>query len=632
MNKRITMKSIGKFMPFAGPFATRTLTARAAALAVGVTASAALLLSQAPAAGQTKQATPNQAKQAAIPADEILFRAMRDEMGRTMGELKTVDPQNPPYYVSYTVSDSDSYHVASTMGATISGSRNRSRTPIIEVRVGSYDSDNTNHTNTGAFSGTRFDGSWPLGDDYKTLRDGFWLASDRAFKTALESMSRKKASQNSNAVPSEAVPDFAHIAAPVVKIPKLSFHPIDEAAWNARSNRLSAIFTKYPEIIASSVEIQVIDGYTSFMSSEGTAVRYDDGISWLTSRAEGQAPDGMIVHDAASIQTLGMADFPTDAELSKSITGLADNVKALMKAPTAEAYTGPVLFEPTAAAQLFAQVLGDNLRVQRRPVTEAGRAVNIIPSEFEARLGARVLPDTFDVTDDSTQKTYNGKPLAGFYEFDIEGVEPKPVSIVEKGIFKSFLTTRQPIRGFLASNGHARLPGNYGAKSAAIGNLFVKSSNGKPLAALKTQLIQMITASNKPYGLLIRKLDYPFAGGTGEYQALAQANAQGGGGARPVSPPLMVYKVYPDGREELVRGLRFRAFSSRTLRDILATSQETATFDFVNTASPLALLGSGGYLAAASVVAPGLLFEELEFDTPREQLAKPPTVPPPPLQ
>jgi hypothetical protein len=52
----------------------------------------------------------------------------------------------------------------------------------------------------------------------------------------------------------------------------------------------------------------------------------------------------------------------------------------------------------------------------------------------------------------------------------------------------------------------------------------------------------------------------------------------------------------------------------------------------VNTTTLMALLGSGGYLAPTSVVAPGLLFEEVEFDVPREQLPKPPTVPPPAIQ
>jgi len=118
----------------------------------------------------------------------------------------------------------------------------------------------------------------------------------------------------------------------------------------------------------------------------------------------------------------------------------------------------------------------------------------------------------------------------------------------------------------------------------------------------------------------------------GELQGLAQANQQAGGSARPVSPPLLAYRVYADGREELVRGLRFRGVSTRSLRDILAASEETALFDFVNNGAPLAMLSAGGLLAPEAVVAPGLLFDEIEFEPPREPLPKRPIVPPPPLR
>jgi hypothetical protein len=130
--------------------------------------------------------------------------------------------------------------------------------------------------------------------------------------------------------------------------------------------------------------------------------------------------------------------------------------------------------------------------------------------------------------------------------------------------------------------------------------------------------------------MLVRKLDYPYSASGTELQSLAQASAQSGGSsARPVSPPILIYRVYPDGREELVRGMRFRGLTTRALRDILAASSETAQFDYVNVAAPLAILGAGGYLAPASVVSPGLLFEELEFEPPTDQLPKAPTVPPP---
>jgi len=110
-----------------------------------------------------------------------------------------------------------------------------------------------------------------------------------------------------------------------------------------------------------------------------------------------------------------------------------------------------------------------------------------------------------DIVDDPTQATWQGKPLVGFYQFDLEGVPGKPVAVVEKGVLKSFLTTRQPVKSSAVSNGHARLSGSYGARAGAISNLFIKTSQSESLPALKKKLIDMCKERDKPYGMLVRK-------------------------------------------------------------------------------------------------------------------------------
>ena len=84
------------------------------------------------------------------------------------------------------------------------------------------------------------------------------------------------------------------------------------------------------------------------------------------------------------------------------------------------------------------------------------------------------------VRDDSTRKEWNGHPLAGFYEADLEGVVPTPVTLVDNGVLKSYLTTRQPVKGGGGSNGHARLPGPFGARTARPGNLFIEARETIP--------------------------------------------------------------------------------------------------------------------------------------------------------
>jgi TldD protein len=563
--------------------------------------------------------------------DDVVLRAMRDELERSR-QLRVVGGSGDeiPYFISYILSDIDSFTVSASFGAVNSATRTRYRFPVIEVRVGSYDFDNTGHIFSGLYTGSRYDvEALPLDDNYLSLREGFWLGTDHAYKAAVESIARKRAALNSATVSTDKLPDFSK-ADPVTSLGKIAAPKIEEAGWTARVAKLSGIFSAYPEVLASGVELHLNQGPTYLVNTEATAVRYPDDVIWCYAKAEGQAGDGMVIRDGISVQALEAAQFPPEAELQKAITAMGEHVKALSLASAAEAmFSGPVLFEPQAAAQLLAQLLGDNVRLPRKPVAEPGRNVNFFPSEFEGRIGGRVLPDWMDVIDDPTQTAWQGKPLIGSYVFDFEGVKPSAVSLIEKGVLRRYLTTRQPIKNSPPSNGHARLPGPYGTKTAAIGNLFVKAGQTAPLADLKTRLIQLCKDRDKPYGMLVRKLDFPFSADNGEVQALSAASMQSGGSARPVSPPVLIYRVYPDGREELVRGLRFRGVSSRSLRDILAASTETTLFDYVNNGAPLARLGAGGFLAPAAVIAPGLLFEEMELERAQDQLQKPAIVPPP---
>jgi TldD protein len=566
--------------------------------------------------------------------DDVILKAMHDELERSR-QLRVVGGtgDDTPYFISYTLDDNDSFEVTASFGAVTGTARNRFRLPNIEVRVGSYDFDNTGHIFSGLYSGSRYDVEpLPLDDNYQSLREGLWLGTDHAYKAAVESIARKRAALTNTAASPDQLPDFSKVQA-VESLAKVARTKVDEAAWTARVVKLSAIFNSYPEVLASGVEFHFNQDTTYFLNTEGTELRFPDDAAWFFARAEGQAADGMIVREILQMPALALADLPSGYALDQAITAMAAHVQSLVKAPVGvaadERYSGPALFEPQAAAQLLAQLLGDNFRIPRKPISNPNRPVNMIESEFEGRIGSRVLPEWMDVIDDPTQTEWQGKALAGYYPFDFEGVKPQAVSLIEKGVLKGFLSTRQPAKNLPASNGHARFPGGFGTRAAAIGNLFVKPAHSAPLAVLKTRLIQLCKDRNKPYGLLIRKLDFPFAGGNAELQSLQTASAQSGGSVRPVSPPVLAYRVYPDGREELVRGLRFRGVSTRSLRDILEASSETTVFEYLNNGAPLARAGVGGYIAPTAVIAPGLLFDEIEVDGNQAPLEKPPIVPPP---
>ncbi len=173
-----------------------------------------------------------------------------------------------------------------------------------------------------------------------------------------------------------------------------------------------------------------------------------------------------------------------------------------------------------------------------------------------------------DVVDDPTQADWRGHTLLGHYQYDMEGVAPKPLALVEKGVLKNFLLTRTPvIKGFGSfqrPRAHAREVS--APRAPGFGNMFVRASETVPAADMKKKLIELCQQRNKPYGMLVRKIDFPSSASLDEFRRLATAAAQSGGNTRLVSEPLLLYRVYPDGREELVRSVRFRGLSTQIVQ------------------------------------------------------------------
>ncbi len=547
---------------------------------------------------------------------DIILKAMRDEMGRA--SKLSLAGFSGPYYVEYSLDDGESVSAAASLGGLLTKGTSRMRFPRTQVRIGSYELDNTNSVYSRFGSSSRFDPD-QIADEagYEQIRRHFWLATDRTYKNGVEAFARKQAAMRS-VNQSEKINDFAKVTPSKIILPVSKFK-VDSDEWVKRVKSLSLIFAKYPKILDSSVEFSSSQSTFYLVNSEGSEVRTPDHMVTVTARAFIQAPDGMLLADAAVVQSSTPSSLPTEAELQKEFTKLAESVTALAQAPVGESYSGPVLFESMASAQLFAELLGSNLVMTRKPISEPGRDRAAQASELEGRIGSRILPDWIDVVDDATQTEWHGRPLFGNYLADMDGIAPQPVKLVEKGVLKTYLMSRLPVRGLEGSNGHGRLPGAYGSSAATLGTMFVRANQTEPIAELKKRLIQMVQARGKQYGILIRKNGFP----------AVSLPSRANGSTRLVSAPVLVYKVYADGREELVRGLRYRNLSVRSLKDIIAASDENYVFDFVGNNAPLSLIGAGGYIVNSTVVAPAILFDDFELERPQEELPKLPVVPPP---
>jgi len=563
--------------------------------------------------------------------NDILLHAMHDEMGR-IPELRVVGGSDPPYLIRYTLDDADTWVATASLGGLLGETRSRVRVFRVGVRVGDYIFDNANYVYSEFPAGVRFDtGTLPIVDDYRALRQEIWLSTDAAYKIALDAIGHKRSAlQNVNLT--EPLADYTKTSGVHLILPPAHI-AFDQTAWRDRTVSLSSIFENYPQVLGSNIESEFINSTSYTMTSEGTEMRRPDHLTFVRIRAWGQAADGMVVRDGDVSEAFEPSAMPSDLDARRTVSAVADTVTALTAAPRGEAYTGPMLFEPQAAAQLFAAVLVNNLKLTRKPVPQPGQPLPWSPSELDGRQGSRIFPEWMDVVDDPKQTEWHGTALLGHYDIDDEGVPAQTILLIDKGVLKDFLLTRTPVKkGLEKSNGAARLPGPYGARGAGLGNLFVHATTTTALAEMKQKLIALCQERQKPYGILVRKIDFPTSANAEDLQQMLVAMTRSGGGTRPVPMPVQIYRVYPDGREELIRGVRFRGLSTRSFRDVLAASNESAVLNYLDNNAPFAMMGAGGYVSESTVVSPGVLFDELELEPVEDEVPRIPIVPPPPRE
>src|SRR5580698_6273104 len=151
---------------------------------------------------------------AQAPADnDHTLQAMRDEMARSKTRLELQIPGTPqpqrPYYVEYRLLDLDVREVVAEFGALVASDHRRNRFMDVEARIGEYKLDSSNFISDDGFRGfIGPSGSVGIDRDYNSLRQDLWIATDQAFKEAVETYSRKQAYLSSLARQSD-IDDFS---------------------------------------------------------------------------------------------------------------------------------------------------------------------------------------------------------------------------------------------------------------------------------------------------------------------------------------------------------------------------------------------------------------------------------------
>jgi TldD protein len=563
---------------------------------------------------------------AQVPADnDQTLRAMRDEMARAKTRLELeIPPANQPvrpYYVEYRLLDIDVREVVAEYGALISTNHNRSRVMNVAARIGGYKLDSSNFISDDGFRGfIGPTGTVGIDHDYDSLRQDLWIATDQAFKEAVETYSRKQAYLSSLARASD-IDDFSMVPA-VQHIEPLVAPDWGGRNWEQEARDSSEALRAFPQIYESRVTYYLIYTTEYLLTSEGTEIRANHSFASIEAGLNTLADDGMQVNNYYSKYAPRPADLPKVDAVRKDLNVAGTELMALRAAPPAPDYTGPVLFEARAAAPLIAQVLGPSLSGARpplafQPVMDQMMSSLGARSDWSGKVDARVLPASVTLVDDPGAKDFKGTPLIGSYVIDEEGVPGQKVTLVTDGKLRELLMSRRPGPDFGKSNGHGRSAFLSDSKPT-MSNLFLTSSDAVSHDELKKKFLDECRSEKLNFCMVVREMDNPSIS-LMHQDDFSELLASFGGNAATDRLPLIVYKIYPeDGREELVRGARISGFSPRSLRNITGIGSDEFVYNYMQSqiagvsGTALGAFGTAQSGLPASVVAPSLYFEEVE--------------------
>ncbi len=550
----------------------------------------------------------------------VVDRAMADELARSKADLHMPGLVDP-FFIAYTVADQHKLAIAASNGSLTTSDATHERKESVRLLLNNYQFNDENFTdNTGFFNfNSAPDNTLPLNDDYMGIRRVLWLSTDNLFKEANDNFTKKKAALEHKQLSPELrdLPDFSKAPAIHITVPPVVFQ-YDRPALETMVKDLSALFTSHREIQTSSVALTFYNSYEWIQNTEGTRVRKPATLCEIHIEAATQADsDGQPLVLTRTFVAKMPQELPSEATLKSAVEELASNLIALRNAPLFDKeYTGPVLFEDDAATDYLSENVVSRLFAEREDIF--GNDVSAIfasgkRSSLKDRLDTRILPVTASLHDISLTKTKNGVDLLGYYPFDDEGVEPPAdLTLVDKGILKTLYMTRTPTKEVLLPNGHARslaggLPGLTEA-APAPGVVVYKDTKAVAFSAMEKDLIKRAKEDGYDYGLVVRSIEVgapPQDAGFSIQDMLAN-------GKRII--PTLIYKVYGDGHEELVRGAEIGIPSIRDLREMIA-SKETVTCNMLISA------GSGGLFSYSPSV-PGTIIGPRDILSPELDVQK----------
>ncbi|MDH3628130.1 MAG: metallopeptidase TldD-related protein [Acidobacteriota bacterium] len=515
-----------------------------------------------------------------------------EELRRAMAMMKA--PGHPrPYFLSYLIRDEEAWTIQARYGAVGQDSRRRRRNAFCDVRVGShrYDQvreggldDNDKEAESYSYVDLPFDGH------LDGTRHGLWRLADARYREALETLLNKRSHALTYRDQNRGFQAFEKLEARRAEDWK-TLPTIDHDFWLDYVTRVSRSLKRYGDIKDSHVEFSADLTARVFVDSVGSRIIESHPVVslecylWLLSKRGDAFP---WTH---KITVTDLEELPDEKAFRRQISKVVTQLRALAEAPLVRSFSGPAFLEPIPAGLLIHEAVGHRLEGCRLLASGEGQT-------FKGALGKKVLPSFLSVYDDPPRTHYDGCSLVGHYRYDDEGVVAARANLIEDGVLKDYLRTRVGLARGHRSNGHARCC-YHERPISRMGVLCVEARDGLERKALWQRFLDEIVRSGAPYGLrVVHASSGETATDAYNFQAfMGEIN--------------LAARVYPDGRQEWIRGVNFVGTPLNATQGIVAAGRVGEVDN--------AWCGAESGYVPVSTVSPALVLSELELQAKPEQ-------------
>lgn len=502
-----------------------------------------------------------------------------------------------PFYVSFLVRDEQCWDLKASYGGLVVDNHQRKRTCHCDIRVGSYRRDQVQDggLNDSAEDKASLDYvELPFGKQESGVRHGLWRQAEIRYREAVEAYATKKSYELTYLDRNRNLPSWQRLPGKE-DVRWTSLPAVDDQYWRRFVESASRMVCQYPEIKESYVRFEAHNRTSVFVNTEGSLIIQNKPLWNLSCHLWMLPPNGDAVAWTLNKFVADPDDLPDARHFRKEVRDTMQVLRALAKSPTLRSYSGPVLLDPIPAGLMLHESLGHRLEGNRMLCAGEGQT-------FRDSLNQTILPSYLSIVDDPRLERFQGASLVGHYRYDDEGVPAQRAELISRGVLKGFLTSRAGIRSKHRSNGHGRNEcGEQTISRMAVTH--VTCDGGVSDQTLKARLIEEVKRQQLPYGIRIMSA-------TGGETATESYNFQAFLGEINLAA-----RVYPDGREELIRGVDFVGTPLNASRMIMAAGRR---YEVDNS-----YCGAESGWIPVSTISPALLVSHLELqakaDTPYTQ-------------